>query len=309
MQVFGQFGVGLCNREQSLNRFLIPFKTVFQADVHFQVFTQGCKLTVGIEQFLVEIVDGELQFTRFFLLFFQLTDARCAEITQIFHVFAHGCKFHRKAFFSFDCFVQSDIQLVQTILRRFHTRRERTEIFLHFGNFVRVGKLGKTAFVRQLFKHFNLLIQRIYRRAEYFDLRFKLYDTLSVFVIFSTRQSDFIVDFADADFVCGKHIHRRLNLRTVGADTFLRQTKFPVPSFVADGEFYTAIVEFRQADVRAINLIAVFFQLAVDAFDLRVERNDFIGNRRNVLFELALFVFRVFKTVYVGIRFVDFERI
>ena len=51
---------------------------------------------------------------------------------------------------------------------------EDTKVFLHFRNFIRVGKLGKTAFVGQFFKDFDLLIQRVYSRAKNLHLRFQL---------------------------------------------------------------------------------------------------------------------------------------
>ena len=54
-------------------------------------------------------------------------------------------------------------------------------------------------------------------------------------------------------------------------------------------------------------MIAKFLDLGYSKiFDLRVQRNDFIGNSGNVLFELALFIFRIFITVYVSIRFLRF---
>lgn len=62
-------GIGLCYGQKPPDRILVPLEAVLQADIQFETVPKRSELTVGVEQLLIEIVDGELHFAHFFRLF------------------------------------------------------------------------------------------------------------------------------------------------------------------------------------------------------------------------------------------------
>ena len=119
--------------------------------------------------------------------------------------------------------------------------------------------------------------------------------------------SKFVVNFADTSFSAVKEIACRRQLRTVGGNFLVNKLKFTVFSFVANRQFYTLIVEVGKLSVGGRNLHTVFFRLAVNKFDLGVERNNLIRICGNFFLELILFPFRVFVTVNISIGFVNLQ--